>query len=113
GASKPASIRSRVVLPQPDGPSSAKNSPRAMSSDNRSTAVNAPNRFVTASKRTSGGATASIVPLTRTERPLTLAALAVRLNGRKRRGGQLARRQRAAHGVLPAGILPRAVDLSH
>ena len=28
GISKPASMRSSVVLPQPDGPSSAKNSPR-------------------------------------------------------------------------------------
>ena len=27
GVSKPASMRSNVVLPQPDGPSSAKNSP--------------------------------------------------------------------------------------
>ena len=31
GVSKPAIMRSRVVLPQPDGPSSAKNSPRATS----------------------------------------------------------------------------------
>ena len=28
GVSKPASMRSNVVLPQPDGPRSAKNSPR-------------------------------------------------------------------------------------
>ena len=28
GVSKPASMRSSVVLPQPDGPSSEKNSPR-------------------------------------------------------------------------------------
>ena len=33
GVSKPASIRSSVVLPQPLGPSSAKNSPARMSSD--------------------------------------------------------------------------------
>ena len=33
GVSKPASIRSSVVLPQPDGPSSAKNSLRLMSSE--------------------------------------------------------------------------------
>ena len=31
GISKPATSRSSVVLPQPDGPSSAKNSPSAMS----------------------------------------------------------------------------------
>ena len=30
GVSKPAIIRSVVVLPQPDGPSSEKNSPEAM-----------------------------------------------------------------------------------
>ena len=33
GSSKPAMRRSVVVLPEPDGPSSVKNSPRAMSSD--------------------------------------------------------------------------------
>ena len=39
GVSKPASMRSSVVLPQPDGPSSAKNSRSWMSSDSRSTAA--------------------------------------------------------------------------
>ena len=38
GVSRPASIRSSVVLPQPDGPSSAKNSLRWMSSETLSTA---------------------------------------------------------------------------
>ena len=38
GVSKPASILSSVVLPQPLGPSSAKNSPAPISSDSRSTA---------------------------------------------------------------------------
>src|SRR5262245_15104500 len=54
GVSKPASMRNSVVLPHPDGPSSAKNSPRAMSSVRASTAVTAPKRLLTASKRTSG-----------------------------------------------------------
>ena len=30
GSSKPAMVRSKVVLPQPEGPSSEKNSPPAM-----------------------------------------------------------------------------------
>src|SRR5262245_60620855 len=48
GSSNPASIRSRVVLPQPDGPSSAKNSPSSMSRWALSTAVtDPPNRFET------------------------------------------------------------------
>ena len=48
GSSKPASMRISVVLPQPDGPSSEKNSRSWISSDTSSTAVNSPNRFVTA-----------------------------------------------------------------
>ena len=47
GCSKPAIIRSVVVLPQPDGPSIEKNSPRRMSKSASSTATNAPNRLVT------------------------------------------------------------------
>ena len=39
GSTKPATIRSVVVLPQPDGPSSVTNSPSAMSALMRSTAV--------------------------------------------------------------------------
>src|ERR1700730_9175249 len=54
GVSKPASIRSSVVLPQPLGPSSAKNSPARMSSDSRSTARKVPNFFATPSMRNSG-----------------------------------------------------------
>src|SRR5512138_3902102 len=46
GNSNPASIRSSVVLPQPDGPRSAKNSPSSMSRWASSTAVtDAPKRF--------------------------------------------------------------------
>ena len=54
GVSNPAMRRINVVLPQPDGPSKAKNSPGAMSSDRLSTAVTAPKRLVTASSRMSG-----------------------------------------------------------
>src|SRR6202161_805676 len=39
GVSKPASIRNRVVLPQPEGPSSAKNSPLAIVSETPPTAA--------------------------------------------------------------------------
>src|SRR5687768_3566168 len=47
GSSSPATIRRVVVLPQPDGPSSAKNWPRPTSRSRSSTAVKLPNRFVT------------------------------------------------------------------
>src|SRR2546423_3377099 len=46
GVSKPAISLSSVVLPQPDGPSSAKNSPRSIDKNTRSTAVTAPNRLL-------------------------------------------------------------------
>src|SRR5581483_4663935 len=44
---KPATSRSSVVLPQPEGPSSVNSSPSATSSDTRSTASVVSNRFVT------------------------------------------------------------------
>ena len=45
-------MRSVVVLPQPDGPSSEKNSPAAMSSVTRSTATTLPSKvLVTSSSR--------------------------------------------------------------
>src|SRR5258708_6598623 len=47
GRSKPAIIRSSVVLPHPDGPSSVKNSPALIERLTPSTAVNAPKRRVT------------------------------------------------------------------
>src|SRR5436190_14632949 len=46
GVSNPAISRSNVVLPQPDGPSSAKNSPLSIDNDTRSTAGTAPNRLL-------------------------------------------------------------------
>src|SRR5437660_8334721 len=44
---KPAIMRSVVVLPQPEGPSSTTNSPSATSSDRSSTASVSPKRLVT------------------------------------------------------------------
>src|SRR5688572_12083749 len=51
GVEKPASMRSSVVLPQPEGPSSVKSSPSRMSSVARSTAVTAPKRLTTSRMR--------------------------------------------------------------
>ena len=46
GFSNPAIIRNTVVLPEPDGPSIAKNSPSPMSRLTSSAAVTAPKRLV-------------------------------------------------------------------
>jgi hypothetical protein len=43
-----------VVLPEPEGPSSAKNSPSAISSETPSTALTSPNRRLTSRKATAG-----------------------------------------------------------
>ena len=51
-ASSPASIRSAVVLPDPDGPTSTMNSPSAISNESSRTACTEPNVLPTASKRT-------------------------------------------------------------
>ena len=65
-------MRSAVVLPHPDGPSSTMNSLSAISSDSESTATTSPNRFVTSSNTTSA------------------IGLPVRARGRSdRRGGQV------------------------
>src|SRR5262249_5652178 len=50
--SSPASIRSAVLFPQPDGPTSTMNSPSAISSSRSLTARVSPNFFVTCSKVT-------------------------------------------------------------
>ena len=52
GCSKPAMMRSVVVFPHPDGPSSEKNSPRPIRRVRSSTAVKPPKRLVTASSST-------------------------------------------------------------
>src|SRR5262245_19716597 len=51
GSSSPATIRSVVVLPQPEGPRRAKNEPRGTSRSSESTAVKPPNRLVTSLNR--------------------------------------------------------------
>jgi len=45
GSSKPASMRRVVVLPQPEGPSSDRNSPGSTSMSMPSTAATLPKRF--------------------------------------------------------------------
>src|SRR5690606_23290273 len=45
GSSSPAIIRIVVVLPQPEGPSSTRNSRSAMSSDRSATPMTSPQRF--------------------------------------------------------------------
>ncbi len=61
GSSKPPIIRSVVVLPQPLGPSSEKNSPEPMSSEMPSTARTSPKRFSRSMRRISGAAGDAIV----------------------------------------------------
>ncbi|RWA23479.1 hypothetical protein MBRU_01260 [Mycolicibacterium brumae DSM 44177] len=56
GVSKPAIIRSSVVLPQPEDPSREKNSPGPTWKSAPLTAVNSPNRLVTRSISTVGWA---------------------------------------------------------
>ena len=62
GSSKPPIIRSVVVLPHPDGPRSAKNEPRGISSEIPSTARTSSNALTTSTSRTSGGMTVSFMP---------------------------------------------------
>jgi len=59
GASNPPIIRRVVVLPQPDGPRSEKNSPAPMSSETRSTARISRNSFVSSASRISGAVEAA------------------------------------------------------
>src|SRR4051812_26401592 len=53
GSSRPATIRSVVVFPQPEGPSKAKNDPSATARLRSSTATKSPKRLVTRSSRRS------------------------------------------------------------
>ena len=58
GVSRPATIRSAVVLPHPDGPTSTSSSPSPIVRSRASTATAPPsNTLVTSSKRTSPMAT--------------------------------------------------------
>src|SRR5687768_1802026 len=53
GSSRPATMRSVVVFPHPDGPSNAKKEPSGTVSVRSSTATKLPNRLVTPSSRRS------------------------------------------------------------
>ncbi len=53
GSSKPPIMRRVVVLPQPDGPRSEKNSPARISSDTPSTAATSPKVLRRSTSRTS------------------------------------------------------------
>ena len=68
-------MRNSVVLPQPLGPSSEKNSPALMSSDSRSTARTAPNFFTTPSMRSSGCRLLPAVPASLRPHPLRYPSL--------------------------------------
>ena len=59
GSSNPAIIRSIVVFPDPDGPSSEKNSPSRTSRSTWSTAATSPKRFTRPVPRTAIAAAAS------------------------------------------------------
>jgi hypothetical protein len=67
--SKPATMRSAVVLPQPDGPSSATSSPGAISMDSPSSARVAPKERVRSCSST-------LVPPLRPTRPMPSAVAA-------------------------------------
>src|SRR5439155_496506 len=84
GRSKPAISRRVVVLPEPEGPSIVKNSPRAMSRSIPSTATTSPNVFRTPVRTTSRAASevAASSPLTR-----ACAGVDKRLLQDRKRGG--------------------------
>ena len=62
GSSKPPIMRSVVVLPQPEGPSSAKNRPCSTSSERSSTATTSSKRFVTRFQADVGDALSHAAP---------------------------------------------------
>src|SRR5918995_1723256 len=75
GVSKPAIIRSKVVLPQPEPPKRANSSPRRMSRSTPSTAVIAPKRLATPAMLTIGSAFKSSSRLHHGPQPGALARL--------------------------------------
>src|SRR5688500_17194707 len=75
GVSKPAIMRSRVVLPQPEPPKRANSSPRRMSRSTPATAVIAPKRLLTPSMLTIGSAFKSSSRLHRGPKARALARL--------------------------------------
>src|SRR5919204_3356347 len=76
GSSKPPIMRNVVVLPQPEGPRSAKKLPRSISSETSSTAMTSSNRFVTWSRRTSTSRELVSGPALATTRSSTATGLA-------------------------------------
>ena len=68
GCSNPAIIRSVVVLPQPDGPSSEKNSPSSIATESSDTAAACPKCLLTPSNAIATGRECSIAAESR-ERP--------------------------------------------
>ena len=76
--SNPATIRSAVVLPQPDGPSSATSSPGAISSDIPSSALAGPKARVSSRSDTlvPSRAPAAAPPAARPAEPTVPAAVA-------------------------------------
>src|SRR3954454_23452456 len=86
GVSRPAIIRSVVVLPQPLGPSSEKNSPSPISSDRSSTAAALPNRLLTSTSAIA--ATGESIQLLRLLKAVPVGRrLAVPLVARRRQAG--------------------------
>src|ERR1700730_5092276 len=83
GVSRPASRRSNVVLPQPEPPSSANSSPRAISRSTPSTAMTVPKRLASPSILTIASFTGpvSLTSLDRGPQPRALARLLGRAGG--------------------------------
>ena len=63
GCSNPAIILSKVVLPQPDGPSNEKNSPLRMAKSACSTATNDPNSLRTLSRTITASGSPAAAPV--------------------------------------------------
>src|SRR5919198_3787879 len=93
GSSKPATMRSVVVLPHPLGPSSEKNSPSAISSDTSSTAFTPPKRLLTPTSPIAARIPTESIPLAQ-QRPERTRA----------------RTLRAAQERQPPPVLDRAQD---
>src|ERR1700746_2706509 len=83
GVSSPANRRSKVLLPQPEPPSRANSSPRAISRSTLSTATTAPKRLVAPSILTMGSVNVacSSAGLDRRPQPGALAHLLGRRGG--------------------------------
>src|SRR5882672_11037310 len=75
GVSKPAIMRSKVVLPQPEPPSSANSSPRGISRSTPSTATIVPKRLLAPAMLTIGSALKSSSRLHHGPQPRALARL--------------------------------------